>query len=318
MKRVAVTGAAGQISYSLLFRLASGDLFGPNEPISLSLLELPVAFDALKGIVMELEDCAFPLLKEVRVGTDPNEMFEGAEYIFLVGAKPRGPGMERKDLLHENASIFVTQGASIDRVASKKAKILVVGNPCNTNCLIALQQAKLMPKENFFAMTRLDQNRFHTLLARKAGVSLEEVSKVTIWGNHSTSQVPDLYHTFVKGKPAINVVGAEDFIKEIQERGATVIKARGKSSAASAAKAAIDAMRAVIFPTEWHSTALLSDHNPYGIESGLVYSFPCRTTGDGKVEIIKGLDINETLRQKLKASEKELLEERVLIGPYSI
>lgn len=315
-KKIAVTGAAGQITYSLLFRIANGDLFGPNQPISLHLLELSQALESLRGVVMELQDCAYPLLRDIVIGSDPEVVFDGVDYAFLVGAKPRVPGMERKDLLIDNGKIFVEQGKALNRVASKEVKVLVVGNPCNTNCLIAMQNAPNLSKHNFFAMTQLDQNRARSLLAIKAGVSVQEISDVVIWGNHSSTQVPDLFNAKVKGLPALQFINDQEaFAKEVQERGTAVLKARGKSSAASAAKAAIDAMRALVYPTpenEWYSCSLLSDQNSYGIQDGLIFSFPCRTTKEGRIEIVNGLAWNDYLRQKIKITENELIEEKKL------
>lgn len=318
MKRIAITGAAGQIAYSLLFRLGSGDLYGKNQPISLRLLELPQSQEALKGIAMELEDCAFPLLQEVYLTSDPKKAFEGVEAVFLVGAKPRSPGMERSDLLVENAKIFIEQGKALNAVANPTVKVLVVGNPCNTNALIAMRQAPNLDKRRFFAMTRLDQNRATALVARKAKVPISAVQNLTIWGNHSTTLVPDCSHATIEGRLATEVIAdrkwiEEEFITSVQKRGAVVLAARGKSSAASAAHAAIESMRCLLQPTpkgNTFSVALLSDGNPYGIEEGLIYSFPCRCTGDGKVEIISDLFINGFLQEKLRISEAELIEER--------
>jgi malate dehydrogenase len=323
IKRVVVTGAAGQIAYSLVFRIANGDLFGPHQPVALHLLDLPVSAEVLKGVKMELDDCAFPLLKEVKIGSDPEEIFGGAATFFLVGAKPRGPGMERKDLLHDNAKIFVEQGKALNRVASKEARILVVGNPCNTNCLIAMHHAPNIPKSHFFSMTRLDQNRAQYQLAAKSGASLEEVSCVTIWGNHSATQVPDFVNAKIRGKKAADVISDRswlegDFFSKIQKRGAEVIKARGKSSAASAANAALGAMRSVLEPTkagDWFSMGVYAHKNPYGIKEDLVFSFACRSKGLGRAEIVKGLEIDPFLKAKIAITEKELLEERDLIAP---
>ena len=317
IKRIAVTGSAGQIAYSLLFHLAGGDLLGKDTPIALHLLEVPGALDSLKGVVMELEDCAFPLLQEVRSGSDPREVFKDVDYVFLIGAKPRGPGMERRDLLEANGKIFIEQGKALNE-AAPKALVLVVGNPCNTNCLIALKNAPKMNPMQFFAMTRLDQNRAQSLLARKANVPIDAVSSVVIWGNHSATQVPDFIHAKIEGKPAIEMIQdrkwMEDvFVPEIQTRGATVIAARGKSSAASAAHAALESMHSLIFPTqgdEIFSVSFLSDGNPYGIQPGIVFSFPCRSKGDGKIEIVKGFTWDKYLQEKIRLVEKELLEEQ--------
>lgn len=320
-KRVAITGAGGQIAYSLIFRIAAGELFGPNQPISLHLLELPAALPFLKGLVMELEDCAFPLLKEIHIGDDPNQVFQGIDFAFLVGAKPRGPGMERKDLLLENAAIFVSQGKALNH-ASKDAKILVVGNPCNTNCLIAIHHAKNLSPKQFFAMTRLDQNRAASQLAKKAKVSIDQVKKMTIWGNHSTTQVPDFEHAEIHSLPVSKVIHDRkwletDFFSIVQKRGAEVIAARGKSSAASAANAAIDAMRSIIHATpenDWYSSAIFAEKNPYNIDERIVFSFPCKSNAKGDFEIVKGLNFTEFLQEKINLTQKELLEEREMVA----
>jgi len=316
-----VTGGAGQIAYSLLFRIASGELFGNDQPIALHILELPASLPALAGVVMELEDCAFPLLQEVHIGSNPEEVFSGVNYAFLVGAKPRGPGMERKDLLQENGKIFVEQGKALDAFAAKDLIVLVVGNPCNTNCLITLKNAPSKDPSRFFAMMSLDENRAISQLAKKAGVSVSEVENIAVWGNHSSTQVPDFLHAKISGKPLPQVIGDKkwlegEFMTIVQKRGAEVIAARGKSSAASAANAAIDAMRSIVFPTpqgKWFSCAHLAKGNPYGIQEDLVFSFPCRSKGDGVVEIISGLELDPFLKAKIAASEKELLEEKKLI-----
>lgn len=316
-----MTGGAGQIAYSILFRLAAGELLEKDQPIALHILELPEVIGALKGVVMELEDCAFPLLQEIKIGSDPEEVFEGVNYAFLIGAKPRGPGMERKDLLSENGKIFTSQGKALDRVAASDLLALVVGNPCNTNCLIALKHAKRLKANNFFAMTRLDQNRAVSLLAKKAHLPVTDVQKMTIWGNHSSTQVPDFLHATMQGKPVLDVIKdrkwlENEFLTLVQKRGAEVIAARGKSSAASAANAAIDTMRSLVFPTpngDWFSCALLSDGNPYGIQEGLIFSFPCRSKGNGKIEIVKDLKWDNFLKEKIALTEKELIEERELV-----
>ncbi len=318
IRKIAVTGAAGQIAYSLLFRLAAGELFGRQQEIALHLLEVPPMMEDLKGVVMELEDCAFPLLKEIRIGSDPHVVFEEVDTVFLVGSKPRGPGMERKDLLSENGHIFVEQGKALGAAAARDATILVVGNPCNTNCLIAQKHAG---KHHFYSMTRLDQNRAMTMLAKKAGVSVTDVSHVTIWGNHSSTQVPDFLNAQIRKRPVLDVIqdrkwleGA--FISDVQKRGAVVIAARGKSSAASAAQAALDGMKSLVTPTpagEWFSMGLKSDGNPYGIAPGLIFSFPCRSDGKGSIEIVKNLKWDEFLKQKIHLTEKELLEEKSMV-----
>ncbi len=321
LKRIAVTGAAGQIAYSLLFRIASGEMLGQDQPVALHLLDLADQQGALQGVVMELEDCAFPLLKEVQVGSDPQQVFEGVNYALLVGSKPRGPGMERKDLLSENGKIFIDQGRALNEVAAKDVLVFVVGNPCNTNCLIAASHAPSLPKNRFFAMTRLDQNRAQWMLSAKAGVSVASVSNVTIWGNHSATQVPDFLNAKIEGKPALEVISDRkwcemEFVPAIQKRGAAVIAARGKSSAASAANGVLDSIRSLVFPTnprDWFSVALCSDGNPYGIQEGLIFSFPCRSQGEGKVEIVADVPWDDFLREKIVLTQKELLEERELI-----
>ncbi len=283
LKRIAVTGGAGQIAYSLLFRIAAGELLGRDQPIALHILELPEAMKMLEGVKMELDDCAFPLLKEIHIGSDPKEIFKGVHYALLVGAKPRGPGMERGDI---------------------NVKILVVGNPCNTNCLIALSKASRLKPQNFFSMMRLDQNRATAQLAEKANVDINAVENVTVWGNHSSTQMPDFSNATINGKPATETITDKswlegDFITTVQKRGAAIIAARGKSSAASAASAAIDSMKSLISPTpvgRWFSCAIPSKGNPYGIDENL-----------------KDLPIDEFLGNKIKISETELIEERELV-----
>jgi malate dehydrogenase len=312
---IAVSGAAGQISYSLLFRLASGALLGPEQPIVLHLLEIPQAMHVLDGVVMELQDCASPLLYRVETTDDPRVAFRKADYVFLVGARPRGPDMERKDLLEVNAEIFSVQGRALNDVASRKVKVLVTGNPANTNALIALKNAPELGPENFSSMSRLDHNRAVSLLAEKCGVMPTDVKNMTIWGNHSTTQYPDLHHAKVKGQDALSLVEREWFVNEfiptVQQRGATVIKARGLSSAASAANAAIDQMRNWALDTpegDWVSMGILSDGS-YAVERDIMFSFPVTVT-NGEVSIVKGLDINEFSMQRMKLSEAELKEER--------
>ncbi len=322
VKRIAVTGAGGQIAYSILFRIAAGEIFGPKQPVALHLLEIPEAQDALKGVVMELEDCAFPLLKEIKIGSDPAQVFEGINVALLIGAKPRGPGMERKDLLGENGKIFIEQGKALNSSAASDVIIFVVGNPCNTNCLIAMHNAPKIPKERFFAMTRLDQNRAQSMLAVKAKVTVEEVSHVTIWGNHSATQVPDFVNAKIRGKPALDLIKdrkwcEETFVPMVQQRGAQVIAARKKSSAASAANAAIDSVRSLVQPTaegQWFSVGLLSNGNSYGIKEDLIFSFPCRSNGKGKIEIVKDVPWDPFLKEKIALSEQELLSERELVA----
>lgn len=321
VRRVAITGGSGQISYSLLFQIASGALLGKDQPVALHLLELPQALDSLKGVVMELEDCAFPLLHEIRIGSDPKVVFKDVNYALLVGARPRGPGMERKDLLLENSKIFCEQGKALNASAASDVVVFVVGNPCNTNCLITLKNAPDIPKNRFYAMMRLDQNRAAAMLSKKAGVPIFDVRKMCIWGNHSATQVPDFFHAEIQGKKAVDVIGDRrwlegDFISGVQQRGAAVIAARGKSSAASAAHAIIESIRSLEMPTpkeDWFSIASYSQGNPYGIDEDLIFSFPSRFKAQGEIEIIKGLDLNPFLKEKILASQKELLEEKALI-----
>lgn len=321
MKRVAVTGGGGQIAYSLLFRIAHGDVFGAKERVSLHIRDLPEMRNVLEGLAMELEDAAFPLLAEIKIGSDPDELFDEVDAAFLVGAKPRGPGMERGDLLVENAKIFVDEGKALERVASRDVRVLVVGNPCNTNCLIALSQTKRLNPHNFHAMMRLDENRSRALLAKKAGVPVTEVTNMTIWGNHSATQVPDFTNAKIGGERVDALIDRDylqgEFLTTVQKRGATIIAARGKSSAASAASAAIDAMRALVTPTHagsWFSSACLSDGNPYGIEPGLIFGFPCRINAQGELEIVPDLPWDLFLREKIAATQKELIEERSCIA----
>ncbi|MGZ4984314.1 MAG: malate dehydrogenase [Chthoniobacterales bacterium] len=317
--KVAITGAAGQIGYSLLFRVASGALFGPEQPVALHLIEIPPVLDALKGVVMELDDCAFPLLKNVVPTTDLNEGFRDVNWALLVGSIPRKAGMERGDLLGINGKIFIGQGQAIEKNAASDVRILVVGNPCNTNCLISMNNAKSIPRDRWFAMTRLDENRAKAQLARKAGVDVTEVTNVTIWGNHSATQYPDAYNAKIKGKSAAEVIGDEKWVKEtfipaVQQRGAAVIKARGLSSAASAANAAISTVRSLTNDTpgdDWTSVAVCSDGS-YSVPEGLISSFPVRSRGN-KWEIVQGVSLNEFSRAKIDASVKELQEEQGLV-----
>ena len=313
--RVAVTGAAGQIGYALLFRIASGAMLGDDQPVVLHLIDITPAMDALEGVKMELEDCAFPLLSGVVCTDDPKVGFKDADYALLVGARPRGPGMERKDLLEANAAIFSVQGAAMNETASRNIKVLVVGNPANTNSLITQRNAPDLDPRNFTAMTRLDHNRAMTQIAQKTGKTVNDVTNMTIWGNHSATQYPDLFNTKVNGETASDLVDQawleNDFIPTVQQRGAAIIKARGASSAASAANAAIDHMRSWALGTEgddWVSMGVYSDGS-YGIQEGLIYSFPCRCK-DGDWEIVQGLDVNDFSREKMTATETELAEER--------
>lgn len=313
--RVTVTGAAGQISYALLFRIASGAMLGEDQPVILQLLEITPAMDALKGVAMELDDCAFPLLQNIICTDDAEVAFKESDYALLVGARPRGPGMERKDLLEANAAIFSAQGKAIDKVANKNIKVLVVGNPANTNALITQRNAPSINPRQFTAMTRLDHNRAMTQIAQKTGTTVNDISHMTIWGNHSATQYPDLYNAKVQGKTATDLVDQswyeETFIPEVQQRGAAIIKARGASSAASAANAAIDHMHTWATGTpdgDWVSMGVYSDGS-YGIAEGLIYSFPCRCK-NGDWEIVQDVPINDFSRTKMAATEKELAEER--------
>jgi malate dehydrogenase len=314
--KVAVTGAAGQIGYSLLFRLASGSLLGPDRPIELRLLEIEPALKALEGVVMELEDGAFPLLAGVQTGADPNKIFDGVNLALLVGARPRGPGMERGDLLEANGAIFTAQGKALNSVAADDVRIAVTGNPANTNALIALNNAPDIPKERFSALTRLDHNRAISQLAKKTGAKVTDIKKLTIWGNHSATQYPDIFHAEIGGKNAAEVVGdqswiEDDFIPTVAKRGAAIIDARGSSSAASAASATIDAARDWLLGTpkdNWVSMAVFSDGS-YGVPEGLISSFPV-TTKDGDWSIVAGLDINEFSRGRIDKSTAELADER--------
>lgn len=313
--RVTVTGAAGQISYSLLFRIASGEMLGKDQPVILQMLEITPALKALNGVAMELDDCAFPLLHGMVQSDDPNVAFKDTDYALLVGARPRGPGMERKDLLEANAAIFSVQGKAINDNASRGVKVLVVGNPANTNSLIAQRNAKDINPRQFTAMTRLDHNRSLSQLAQKTGTSINDIRKVTIWGNHSSTQYPDISKATVAGKAAEGLVDQawyrETYIPTVQQRGAAIIQARGASSAASAANAAINHMRDWALGTpegDWTSMGVYSDGS-YGIDAGLIYSFPC-ICKDGDWQIVQGLEISEFSREKMKATEKELAEER--------
>ena len=320
--RVVVTGAAGQIAYNFLFRLASGEVFGPDQPLALHLLELPEAQGALEGVKMELEDCAFSLLREIKTGFNPFQLFDKVDYAILIGAKPRGPNMERGDLLMENAKIFIEQGKALNEAANPNVKILVVGNPCNTNCWIAMQNAPRIRRENFHAMMRLDQNRAVFQLAKKAAVNVEDISHVVVWGNHSSTQVPDFTQAKIKGKNLVEVIHDQkwlegEFFSIVQKRGAAIIAERGKSSAASAANAAIDSLKSMLISTpsgHWFSAAVCSDNNPYGIKPNLIFSFPCRSKGDGTFEIVPELRWNEFIKNKISLTEKELIEERDTIA----
>ena len=314
--KVAVTGAAGQIGYSLLFRLASGSLLGPDRPIELRLLEIEPALKALEGVVMELDDCAFPLLSAVQIGADPNKIFDGVHLALLVGARPRGPGMERGDLLEANGAIFTAQGKALNSVAADDIRIGVTGNPANTNALIAMTNAPDIPRERFSALTRLDHNRAISQLAHKTGADVTEIKKITIWGNHSATQYPDIFHAEIKGKNAAEVVNDQswvenDFIPTVAKRGAAIIDARGASSAASAASATVDAARDWLLGSpkdDWVSMAVVSDGS-YGVPEGLISSFPVTTKG-GDWSIVTGLEIDEFSRGRIDKSTAELADER--------
>ena len=317
--KVAVTGAAGQIGYSLVFRIASGSMFGPEQPLHLSLIEIPPALGALDGVVMELHDCAFPLIQGITPTADLDEGFRDVNWVLLVGSIPRKAGMERGDLLGINGKIFIGQGKAIEKNAAADVRILVVGNPCNTNCLIAMNNAKSIPRDCWFAMTRLDENRAKAQLAQKAGVAVTEVTNMTIWGNHSSTQYPDFYNAKINGKAANEVIGDESWLKDtfipaVQQRGAAIIKARGLSSAASAANAVVDTVRSLTSataPNDWHSIAVCSDGS-YNVEKDLISSFPIRSNGD-KWEIAQELPLNDFSRSKIDASVAELKEEKELV-----
>ncbi|MBK8180639.1 MAG: malate dehydrogenase [Planctomycetes bacterium] len=321
--RVAVTGAAGQIGYALLPRIASGELFGPDQPVILQLIEIPAEkpMAALKGVAMELEDCAFPTLAGLVLTSDVKVGFKDVQWALLVGSKPRGPGMERNDLIKENGPIFVGQGRAIAEVAAPDVRVAVVGNPCNTNALIAMHSAKGVPKERFSAMTRLDQNRAQSQLAGKAGVHTTAVTNTLIWGNHSATQVPDYTNTKINGKPAHHVITDEawlkgDFFKTVQQRGAAIIAARGSSSAMSAASALIDHVRDLSRPTpagSWDSVCVVSDGS-YGVPAGLISSFPIRSDGKGGWSIVQGLELSAFIKEKLGATVKELEGERTVVA----
>ncbi len=316
--KVAVTGAAGQIGYALLFRIASGQMFGEDTAVELQLLELEQALPALKGVVMELDDCAFPLLQKVTVTSDLDTAFNNVNWALLVGSVPRKAGMERGDLLKINGGIFTKQGKSIAAKAASDVRVLVVGNPCNTNCYIAMKNAKGVPSDRFFALTKLDENRAKTQLAQKAGVPVTEVTNVAIWGNHSATQYPDFYNAKISRKPAPEVIKDHDwlkgdFISTVQKRGAAIIQARGASSAASAANAVVDTVRQItgVQPTpfgDWFSVAICSDGS-YGVEKELIFSYPVRSNGT-KIEIVQGLELNDFAKEKLKITHDELISER--------
>ncbi|CAH1043937.1 malate dehydrogenase [Halomonas sp. TD01] len=314
--RIAITGGAGQISYSLIFRIAAGDMLGPDQPVILQLLEIPQAMDALNGVVMEVNDCAFPLVQDIVATDDPNVAFKDADFALLVGARPRGPGMERKDLLEANAAIFSVQGKALNDHASRDVRVLVVGNPANTNALIASCNAPDLDAGQFTAMTRLDHNRALTQLAQKTGKHVSDVDSMIIWGNHSATQYPDLAQCKVDGKAAFDLVERDwyenDFIPTVQQRGAAIIKARGASSAASAASSAIDHMRDWALGCDGIVSMAIPSDGSYGIEEGIIYSYPVRCQG-GKYEIVQGFELDAFSKEKMQATEKELREERAAV-----
>eukprot|EP00250_Pteridium_aquilinum_P013386 c21311_g1_i1 orf=368-1744(+) len=316
--RIAVSGAAGTISNHLLFKIASGEVFGPDQPVALNLLGSERSRNALEGVAMELEDSLYPLLREVNLGIDSYEVFRDAEWALLIGAKPRGPGMERADLLDINGKIFAEQGKALNAVANENVKVIVVGNPCNTNALICMKNAPRVPKKNFHALTRLDENRAKCQLALKAGVFYDNVSNVTIWGNHSTTQVPDFVNAKINGKLVTDVIKdkkwlEEEFTQTVQKRGGVLIKKWGRSSAASTAVSIADAMKSLVTPTkegDWFSSGVYTGGNPYGIDNDLIFSMPCRSKGDGDYEVVPDLQINDWLAERIKKSEEELVAER--------
>lgn len=318
--KVAVTGAAGQIGYAILPRLASGEVFGADTKITLQLLEIPQAMQALEGVVMELHDCAFPALESIEISDKPEEAFDGVNWALLIGSKPRGKGMERSDLIRDNGPIFVGQGQALASKAADDVRVLVVGNPANTNCLICMNNAREIPRDRFSAMTRLDQNRAQAQLAQKAGVAVEDVTRVTIWGNHSATQYPDAENARIKGKPAFDVIGhvswlRGEFIETVQKRGAAIIAARGLSSAASAANAALDHVKSLITKTpegDWFSAAVPSDGS-YDIDEGLLFSFPCTSSGDGNYSIVQDLEWSDFAKEKVEKTTQELRDEKSLV-----
>jgi len=314
--KVAVTGAAGQIGYALLFRIASGQMFGSDTEVDLNLIELPQAMNALQGVAMELDDCAFPLLRSINLADNANDGFKAANWSVLVGSVPRKDGMERADLLKINGGIFTTQGKAINDHAADDVRVFVVGNPCNTNCLIAMNSAPRVSRSNFFAMTQLDENRARTQLAKKAGVPVTDVTNMTIWGNHSSTQYPDFFNAKISGKPAATVITDEawlkkEFLETVQKRGAAIIKARGASSAASAANAVVDGIYNLTHDTAAGNSfsMCLSSNGQYGVDEGLIFSFPCKTVG-GKIEVIEGVKHNDFGKEKFTVTLNELKEER--------
>lgn len=319
--RVAVTGGAGQIAYSLLFRIAAGEAFGPDQPVILQVIEVPVAMDALQGVKMELDDCAFPLVQDIILTDDPAVGFKDANWAILVGGKPRSKDMQRKDLIAANGSIFSAQGKAINDHAADDVRVLVVANPCNTNAMVAHKNAPRVPGDRWFAMTRLDENRAKAQIAAKAGVAVSDVTNLVVWGNHSATQFPNFEMAKVGGKPLLDVVTDREWLEDTfmvtnQQRGKAIIEARGKSSAASAANAAIDTVKSLVNPTaegDWFSAAVVSDGS-YGVPEGLVYSFALRSAGDGTYEIVQGLDLSDYAQGKLQASIDELLEEKEAVA----
>lgn len=319
--RVAVTGAAGSICYSMLFRIAAGEMLGKDTPIILQLIEIPPAMDALEGVVMEINDCAFPLLEDVVITDDPNKGFDGANIAMLIGGRPRGPGMVRADLVKANGPIFEGQGKALNGNAADDIRVMVVGNPCNTNCLIAMNNAPDIPRSRFTAMTRLDQNRSAHQLARKAGVAVSDVSNIGIWGNHSNTMYPDFFNARIDGKLVPDVIDdhawlKEEFISTIQGRGKAIIEARGSSSAASAGNAAIDHVSDWFSETpsdDWVAMAVPSN-GEYGITEGLIFSYPVRCDGNGNQAIVEGVELNDFAREKIAITEKQLLEEREAVA----
>jgi malate dehydrogenase len=319
--RVAVTGAAGQVAYAMLARLASGEVFGPNRKVILQLLEITPALPALEGVVMELDDCSFSALQDVIATDDPNKAFKDCHWALLVGSFPRKQGMERKELLGINGKIFVGQGQALAANAAKDVRVLVVGNPCNTNCLVGYRNGKGIPAGQWSAMTRLDHNRARTALAKRAGVANADVTCATIWGNHSNTQYPDFTNAKIKGKPATEVITdrgwlENTFVPQVQTRGAAVIKARGQSSAMSAANGAIDHVKSLLTPTpvgDWVSAAVVSK-GEYGVPAGLVFSYPCRSDGKGNLTVVEGVQLDAFGKQKFQASLQELLEEQEAVA----
>ncbi|SHM02249.1 malate dehydrogenase [Vreelandella subglaciescola] len=314
--RIAITGGAGQISYSLIFRIAAGDMLGPDQPVILQLLEIPQAMEAMNGVVMEVNDCAYPLVRDIVATDDANVAFKDADYALLVGSRPRGPGMERKDLLEANAAIFSVQGKALNDSASNDVRVLVVGNPANTNALIASCNAPDLDAGQFTAMTRLDHNRALTQLAQKTGKHVTDVDSMIVWGNHSATQYPDISQCQVDGKPALDLVERDwyenDFIPTVQQRGAAIIKARGASSAASAASAAIDHMRDWALGCDGIVSMSIPSDGSYGIEEGIIYSYPVRCKG-GSYEIVQGFELDAFSKERMQATEKELREERTAV-----